>query len=286
MMRPRLDHIVPCELFARCVTLVVGAVLCFSAVMKMHSLLVLDQIQLMRSPIETFALAEVECVLGIWLISGMAHTIAVAAARLFFLIVALYLVFLYLNGETQCECLGSLTPKLLTMLTLDCAILICLIFFTKADICWSGQGKLNVNALFPRCDKRRIMCGLMLAALVLVGREQILRTNIGSWLTEESIRVSGVTFVRSAPGRDGVTVITGNVRLENFGDRSVTVLGAILDCDCSMATGFPFRIHAGSIGTIAVRITSDGKTSDPRRVVKLLTDVPSQPRVLVMLHSI
>jgi len=267
-----------------CISCAIGGLLCFAAGMKMYSLLVLLKLDATLTPFETFFISEVECLLGIWLLSGVKPHFALGVARLFFLAAVLYLLNGMLAGQTRCACLGSLEPRLVVMLAIDCAILASLTLFVTGKIPWHETLCTALAFCTPR-NAGRFVVGLLLVTLIVSCREWLLRAGVSRWITSEPLFVADIDFGPAVSQTEGVRVRTAYVQLENSGINAVRLLGIVNDCDCKVVAGVPSIVNGRSNSRIEVQMSFDEAVLSPQRVLTILTDVPSQPRVLVSLHG-
>jgi hypothetical protein len=219
------------------------------------------------------AAAGWELVLGAWLLGGFAPRAAWAAAVVTFLAFAGVSASLGLTGVASCGCLGAVKSSPWAAFGIDAAALALLAV---------GRPRAGEPAPVHRPVFGGVVTGAA-AVLVLLGAA-------GSWLSGSPgaalARLRGDVLTVNPGHLDFGPLSAGEARelpveVSNWSDRPVRLIGGTSDCTCTTLSDLPVTIAPGDRMAVTVRLAAPPSSGQLTRTVKLRTDHPDQPVVLV-----
>lgn len=223
--------------------------------------------------------AEVEFILGLWLVSGLRARACRRAALLAF--AALFCVAVYLGvvGRATRGCLGRVEMPPWIMAAVDLAILAALWRISPSDAAPAGAS----DGAHPLAAWLRFAIPCVLAAAAVVGGTAY----IGFGSFSEMARVLSGREITAAPSsvdvgaawepekRDVVFQLTNHSR------SSIRVVGGTSNRWCDSTRDLPVFVASGGCGEIKVAVTFRKPFGPFRRRVTFYTDSREQPTVNV-----
>ncbi|HUY32971.1 MAG TPA: hypothetical protein VMV69_09335 [Pirellulales bacterium] len=235
------------------------------------------------SPLLLFVAVEVEFILGVWLISGLAPRLSWVAVLSCFAMFACTALYLLLTGAPGCGCLGRLPARPSVLLGFDIG--------TLAVLAVLRPQRANRVSRTPACDERSkapwsALFGIAGAVLFVVaiafsvfGSPQAL----GVWLRGERVVISP-RFVRLGHGKAGERKRV-DFEIRNMTDRTVTVFGATWDCSCNATEGLPAHVPAGGAVTLHALVKFAEARGQFSQRVCFYTDSPEQWSVVAVVQG-
>jgi len=254
---------------------VLGLVLLVAAGLKGHELALdpLTEDSFLASPPLQIAAIEVEILLGLWLLSGLARRAAWVAALGFFGVMAGVSLYMALAGQTSCGCFGRLTVNPWLTFAFDGAAVAALAVWRPVR----AEGTGSVGWL-----RGVLRTGLGTAAfLTLIGGALLLAfDDPAAALAQLRGEVIAVEPSVSQVG-DGIALEQRRftVQLTNHGERPVRLLGGTTTCSCIATEDLPTTVPAGESRSIAVDVKFSGGAGRFQHSFILYTDDAKQPVV-------
>jgi len=251
-----------------------GLVLLVAAGLKGHEL-ALDPLaddSFLASPRLQIALVELEILLGLWLLSGLARRGAWVAALGFFIAVAGVSLYMALAGQTSCGCFGRLTVNPWLSFAFDGTAVAALVIWRP--LCSQGQPAAWLRGVL------RIGLGTG-AFLTLIGGAFLLAFDYPAGaLARLRGEVIAVEPIVSRVG-DGVAQEHRrfSVQLTNHGERPVRLLGGTTTCSCIATEDLPITVPPGESRSLAVQVKFSGGAGRFQHSFLLYTDDAKQPVV-------
>ncbi|HWE39251.1 MAG TPA: DUF1573 domain-containing protein [Isosphaeraceae bacterium] len=261
---------------------IAGLILLVAAGLKIRDLVMgaVSPASPFASPSTLMAVADLEILLGLWLILGIAPAIAWRAAVVFFAGMALVSLNLAWIGRSSCGCLGSrLAIHPWYTFFADLALVIALSR-------WRPGGEASRHRLLPSLQ-RTILTGCMwflggavllaLGYLAIHRRGSSVNETLASWRGESlDVQPSFTDLGRLVPG----TSQTFRVRLVNHTDHPIHIFGGTSDCSCMAADDLPADVSAHGSRTLDVVVKIGGTTGSFSRSFIFYTDDRNQPEAL------
>jgi hypothetical protein len=256
-------------------SIVLGVFLLVTAGLKIHGLYTdpYSQESVLLTPRLLVAVIEVEILLGLWLLSGLAMRAAWLAALAFFAAGAAANVYLAVEGQRSCGCFGKLTVSPWWTLGLDAAVVMLLIIIRPAVGISTAPASLSLGV------KTALSTGLVVALIgggfVLLAEDPA-RTL--AQLRGEVVAVSpAVTEVGEGTAGEQREF---TIRLTNYTARPVRVLGGTTTCSCIATQDLPVEIAPNQSQELKVRIRFVGSPGRFQHRFALYTDSPETPWVV------
>jgi hypothetical protein len=261
--------------FYKVIRVSVGVFLLTAACLKAHGLFTdpLAQDSLLFTPRLLIATIEIEILLGLWMLSGWAARASRLAALTFFGTLAAASLYLALDGQPSCGCLGRVTLSPWWSFGLDVAILATLLFSRPS----------SSLATLPAGARNLIATGIGAAGfLMLIG---------GAFLLASEDPVVALARLRGEPIAVEPSVselgagIAGEqrtitVQLTNRTGQAVRIVGGTSNCDCIATGDLPVAVPPGESQPITVKLSFKGKVGRFQRSFALYTDDTTQPLVV------
>lgn len=257
-------------------SIVLGVFLLATAGLKIHGLYTdpYAQESILLTPRLLVAVIEVEILLGLWLLSGLAMRGAWLAALAFFAAGASANVYLAVEGQRSCGCFGRVEVNPWFTLGLDLTATLALLLCRPPplSVLPSPQAKAY---LF----KTALAAG---AAVVLIGGACLLwNDDLDAALSQ--LRGEAIT-VEPDPTDVGEGAAgekrTFSVQLSNRSAKTVRILGGTTSCSCIATNDLPITIAPGATETISVEVRFRGSPGRFLHRFYLYTDAEGQ-RVVV-----
>jgi hypothetical protein len=231
-----------------------GALLLGAAGLKAYALATdpFAQDSPLLSPRLLIATIQVETLLGLWLVSGWAPRAARLAGIGFFLILAGSSLYLALEGQPSCGCLGRVTVSPWLTFALDTAVVAALLLLRPAPGFAIPTGGL-LRASWP------IALGTMLILVLTAGLfllavedpEAALARLRGEPITVEPSR----SWVGERPAWEEETF---TILLRNHGNARVRIYGGTADCACIVTRDLPVTVPPHESRPISVQVMFKG----------------------------
>ncbi len=263
----------------RVVSVLLGGLLLIAAVLKTHGLVVdpLSQDSFLLTPWMQIAIIEVEVLLGLWLVSGLANRASSLCALVFFVGMSCISLYLALEGQASCGCFGQLKVNPWIMVVVDLAAVVALgISLVRVPLAacppvhWVPLlgGTPPSNADITVCNQitspwLKSICQVVAMTAILFGLIAggfFLFTD-NPWyalarLRGETLSVEP-TIKDLGLGNVGETR-TFEVTLRNYSNQPIRVVGGTTSCACVATNDLPVTIPAGSALPITVTIRFTG----------------------------
>lgn len=213
------------------------------------------------------AAAEWEVVLGVWLLSGFARRAAWLASVLTFVTFAGVSGYLGLQGVANCGCFGAIHASPWWAFGVDVVALVLL-------------SVSRPRAAESRAMPRGVAVAGGLAALLVLAS-----VAAGTWLygspaaalarlRGDKLHISPDT-VGFGDGKPGES-LTAEVRVRNFTDRPVRLIGGTADCSCVTTSDLPITLAPHGEAAIGVKLKLPESTGNFTRVAAIWTDCDDQ----------
>jgi hypothetical protein len=219
-------------------------------------------------PTARLLVVEWECVLGVWLLSGVGRTAAWAAAGATFAAFAWVSAATGLAGQASCGCFGAVPTSPWVVFGLDLVVLVSLLIVRPP----LGA----VRAGLPRLLSVRATAAAALVAAALLGVASSRvgdRVRVGLHGGVVTVEQAVVEFGTHRPGEARFAPVT----LTNHSDRPVRLVGGTIDCFCDVTPDLPLRLEPGERGTFRVRVNPSSGSGLYQRPVHVWTDHPAAP---------
>jgi hypothetical protein len=250
----------------------VGLVLLLAAVLKLHALLgdPLASHSLLASPRAELLVIQLEAVLGLALVGGVARLLVWLASLGFFAVVLGVAAYQGWTGQSHCGCLGRVEVHPWTMAVFDAVVLAGLLLAypragQRQD--YSGPGKLV---------RRLAVLGLVLVVLLggMVSATPSPARTL-AWLRGQPLLVQ--PFVSElGEGRPGEWRAF-RLQILNFSDQPVRILGGSKNCGVQATESLPVNIPVGGSAELTVLGRFTGEPGRFQQQFVLYTDSRQQP---------
>jgi len=253
-------------------SIVLGVFLLVTAGLKIHGLYTdpYSQESVLLTPRLLVAVIEVEILLGLWLLSGLAMRAAWLAALAFFAAGAAANVYLAVEGQRSCGCFGAVAVHPWWTVALDVVIVLFLVTVRPAStpaLPDSGWLASVATSALGAAAILTVICGVF---FLLFDNP----TAALAWLRGEAVTVEPyVTDVGEGVAGEWRTF---TIRVRNHGNRTVRIFGGTTSCACIATKDLPVDIPPYESRSIRVEMGFRGL---PGRFVHdfvLLTDSPGQ----------
>lgn len=260
---------------AEVLRVVLGLLLLTAAALKSHGLALdpLAEDSFLSSPRLQIATIQVEVLLGLWLLSGWMRRVAWVVAIGFFGVMALVSFSLVTEGQESCGCFGRLTVNPWVTLALDVTCVAALAVWRPVRTPETRPAAWLRGVLQTGFGAVAIMA--LIGVVFLLASDDPSRT---------LARLRG-EFISAEPGvsqvGDGVAgeKRTFAVRLTNYGDRPVRLVGGTASCGCVATGSLPTTVPPGEFRMIKVEATFQGRAGRFQHNFILYTDDEKQPMV-------
>jgi hypothetical protein len=189
------------------------------------------------SPRLQIATIEIESALGLWLLSGLAVRLAWACAAVFFALLASVSLWMAVDGQADCGCLGAVHANPLWTFGFDVAAVVALCAFRPKRIPELAPQSYLVGMAF------RVAGGAVVILLMIVGLFVLLADDPTDTLAR--LRGEGLTISPSVAdvGVGGAREIHDvTYQLRNHTDHEIRVIGSKADCRCMTTRDLPITI--------------------------------------------
>ena len=218
------------------------------------------------SPQVQLAGLEVEALVGLWLLSGVARRGAWLAAVGLFTLLAAVSIYLVAVGQPSCGCFGRVEVSPWLSLTLD-AVCVAALLASRP----SGRWQFTRQTLLLTAVATLSVAALAFAATTPAAGRTL------AWLRgEELILTGGDTDAGTAPQGAFRDV---PVTIENVTGHDLRLIGGTASCACVATGDLPLTIPSGSRVTANVSIKFTGEAGQFKHTFQWYTDSPRQPRL-------
>ena len=252
----------------RVLSILLGSFLLVTALLKLYSLIAapFEPQFLLPHRWQHLVLIEVEVALGVWLLSGQALRAAKVAGIAFFALAAWASIYLGWIGEESCGCFGKVraSPWIALAVDLGCLTVLFFVRGSPSDRFVSVFKSFGVQVVLGAC----VILGLGAEAFFLTVQEpeKVLARWRGDILVlEPAILDAGAELA----GKQR----TVKLRVYNYSDRRVQIVGGTSSCSCVAIESLPLEIKYGT--DIQVVINYKGSPGRFLRQFVLYTDHPS-----------
>jgi hypothetical protein len=247
-----------------------------AAGLKINGLVIdpLSQDSFLASPRLLAATVEVEVLLGLWLLSGWWQPAARVAALGFFAILAGVSLYLALDGQASCGCLGRLPANPWLTFAIDLAAVAVLAL---------GRPKSALDTRAPDWLSGLLKTGASAAALLaLTGGVAFLALGNPA---DALARLRGEPLAIDPPVSAVGEGVRGEeraftIRLHNHTQRPVCLVGGTASCRCFTTDDLPLTVPAGESRPLRVRMTFRGEVGRFQRPFLLHTDDEDQQTIV------
>jgi len=217
--------------------------------------------------------AEVEALLGAWLLLGASPRLARLAAVAAFGLLAGASLYLIIDRRTSCGCFGNLAVSPWASFALDLAAVICLARWHP-----ESHGAVRARALGLAVS---VVVGA--AVLLLGGFVLLTRFDRSPWAAVAAVRGEPLVIEPSL-SEVGDLPLGGSrdfrINVRNHGTRTVRIIGGSSDCSCIATEDLPIELPPRSARALTIRLKSRGTAGSFRRSFILRTDDVDQPEVV------
>jgi hypothetical protein len=255
---------------------VLGVGLLVTAALKAHAMFAGTSSPdvVFSSPRLQIATIEIEIALGIWLLSRRAVRIAWASALVFFALLASVSLWMAIDGQADCGCLGAVHANPWWMFGFDAAAVVALCLlrprrsFSWDQVPWlmevlkvSGGGALIL-----------VLAGAVFLLIVDDPDDAFAR------LRGESVSLSPAV----ADAGEGVSRETHEItyHLRNHTDHEIRVIGARADCRCVTTRDLPLTIPPGESRPVGIGVRYGGRSGSFQHQFVLYVDDERQPLIV------
>jgi hypothetical protein len=248
----------------------VGSLLLVTALLKLHGLAFSPFEPQLLLPLrwQHLVLMEVEAALGVWLLSGQALRTAKIAGIVFFGAAAGASIYLATIGQESCGCFGKVRASPWFALGLDLACLAALVFVRgkPSERAGSVLKSFWVQVALATC----VILGLGAEAFILIvdNPSRVLARWRGDILALEPAFIDAGAEIA---GRQR----TVKLRVHNYSDRNVEIVGGTSSCSCIATESLPVKIMANQAKEIKIVINYKGTPGKFIHQFVLYTDHPS-----------
>jgi hypothetical protein len=259
----------------RLVSVVLGLLLFAAAGLKAYGLAPesMGEHTVLSSPRLHIATVEVEILMGIWLVSGLAPRVAWLATLALFSAFGAVSFYLALAGQRSCGCFGELQVNPWLALTLDVLAVTTLIIWRPARPPArpaEGSSRPTIGAVAGTA----FLLGIMTIGILLAVPEGWRQAFQGDALAVEP----GVSDIGSgAPGEAREV----QVRLINTTDRPIRVVGGTVTCNCMTLSSLPITLLPHEAAVLPITVKFEGTSGSFKHQYFLLyVDGDQQREVL------
>jgi len=248
------------------------ALLICAASLKIHDLIFspLPASTLFLSSSQSLAIAEVELLLAVWLLSEWLRKGAWIISIGSFAIFSLANLYLALEGQASCGCFGQVRFSPWLMLAIDLSVIATLAFARPVE-CPDGSGASWKTALTTGIAVVLVLGSIWLVLLYFfVDSAAAL-----AFLRDEPVTVSPATL----DAGESPTGEWRQLRLEirNRSDRPVKIVGGTSTCACISTDDLPVMLEPASSQIINIRVQFTGSAGLFIQRLSLYSDHPDQP---------
>lgn len=237
-----------------------GCFLLVTATLKIHGLWVdpYGQENFLALPWLQWLTIEVEVLLGLWLLSGVANRLALIASLAVFTIFAALSFTLAWQGQTDCGCFGKVKVNPWFTFGLDLVVVVVVLAVTL----WrSGSAedlsKTRLSGFLMNCVQvaafTAVLLGLLVTGIAIYAGDP--------WAAIAKLRGETLTVTPAITELgEGVAgkQLTFQVQLRNYSDNPINVVGGTTSCACIATQDLPITIPAGGNQSINVKIKFSG----------------------------
>lgn len=227
------------------------------------------------SPRVQLAAIEIEALVGLWLVSGLARQGAWFAGVGLYSVLAGVSLYLVSAGVSNCRCFGHVHVSPWTSFALDATCLAGLVLTRPADM---SEWFHTPMALVLRAAAAVVAILL----LILGGTSPAANRQFALLRGEALILEAEDTNVGAAQSGDYRWV---EVAVENISNSDARLVGGTADCSCLSTTDLPVTISPGGRSVIHVAIRFGGSPGNFKHSFRLYTDVPTQPLLYGFVHG-
>jgi hypothetical protein len=249
-------------------SVVLGLFLLVTAGLKIHGVYTdpYSQESILLTPRLLVALIEIEIVLGLWLLSGLAPRAAWLASLVFFTLGAAANLYMAFEGQRSCGCFGRVEVSPWLSLTLDVAAVAALLTLRPA------RGEQLRAA--PWLQGLLRTAGGAVVFLVLIGGALLLCCDDPQRVLAQlrgELRTVEPPVTDVGEGRPGEQR-TFTIQLANRTPAPVRILGGTSSCACVATDDLPLTLNAGETRSMTVQIRFRGSPGRFQQRFVLYTD--------------
>jgi hypothetical protein len=258
------------------VRIALGAVLLGAAILKTvwpSDALYGNALEWLSDPVWRLTAAEVEAVLGLWLLTGRFRRALWWAALAWFIGLSGASLYLGVVGQPTCGCFGARLPlSPWHAFGLDVTAVAALALLRPPQVWQIGWANLR-RLLLTAAGAGGILA-------VLIGGLTLAYGSPGEGL----VHLRGEALTLDPPVIDLGEVQAADVRsipirLVNHTDRPVGVVGGTADCTCVAWEDLPVVVPPRGDQSLRIRVVFRGSPRAVRHFFTLFTDDPAQPHV-------
>jgi len=264
--------------------LVLGGLLLAAASLKLYGLSVsaVPRVGWFAQPWVQLAAVEWELVLGLWLLSGaypIGSWLAAVATFLAFAGVSGYLGWV---GVASCGCFGTIHASPWHAFAVDLVALFVLLGTRPVLAIHSRLGMQGRSkpAIQVACVASGV-CAAIAGFAVLAPHKA---TRILAELRDERFVVLPADV--DIGDCDLGQAVDAELRVHNLSGRPARLVGGTVDCSCDLSRSLPATIPPGESHEVTIRLRiKEARAGAFARTVRLLTDDPDQPTIVVLIHG-
>ena len=231
------------------------------------------QESILLTPRLLVAVIELEILLGLWLLSGLAKRAAWAAALVFFAAGTAANLYLAVEGQRSCGCFGRVEVNPWVTLGLDLTAILTLLLCRPPAL-----------SVLPLPQAKAYFFKMALAAgaagVVIGGGYLLWKDDLDAALAQlrgEAVTVEpAVTDVGEGTAGEKRTF---SVQLNNRSAKTVRILGGTTTCSCIVTEDLPVTIAPNQSRELKVQIRFRGSPGRFQHRFHLYTDSPEMPWV-------
>ena len=219
--------------------------------------------------------AEVEALLGAWLLLGASPRLAWWATVTAFGLLAGASLYLIIDRRTSCGCFGNLTVSPWASFALDLAAVVCLAR-------WRPESHGAAGSVPARAIGLAVSVVFGAAVLLLGGFALLTRFDRSPGAVIAAVRGEPLVIEPSLSEVGDLPLGESRdfrVNVRNHGTRMVRIIGGSSDCSCIATEGLPIDLPPRSSRMLTIRLKSKRPTGPFSRSFILRTDDSAQPEI-------
>lgn len=226
-----------------------GLLLLVAAVLKLtgDSTASLGQNVALFTPRLRLLTVETELLLGLWLLSGWRAELARWTALVFFGLLAGVSLWLALEGQSSCGCLGRIVVHPWVTFSLDLVAVSAFTVFRPRTL-RSGPIRAGLAGLVNLAAGAAVLLGTMTAGLMGLWHADF--DTVVARLKGEPLAIEPAVYDMGAGVRGEVRAF--EIRVANRSERLNRIVGGTSVCPCAIADELPVTVPAG--GTVTLRM--------------------------------
>lgn len=257
-------------MISRLLSIAVGLLLVVSAILKLHSFLFspFEPHLLLPYRWQHLSLIVFESLLATWLLCGQGLATARLFGLMYFSLAALASLYMGWIGQTSCGCFGKVSTNPWIAMVIDLTALTALLLIRTHRT--EPTRTILRSTVFQVAIGTVVTLGLAIELFFLTVQhpDQLLAQWRGDIIAiEPAVLAAGSAIIGE---KRPVTV-----RIHNYSDRNVEIVGGTASCSCLAIESLPVRIGTGGFKDIQVIISFKGSPGRFIRQFVLYTDHPS-----------